>query len=156
MLFESDIRLYNTDSWAAGKNLLASFKQIKEGLRQGDVEGAIFDVEGDQAVMVGVIQTPPPKRQLIAIVISADCSGYNDVLCEIDISAHWNFRSHLLNTLAISLPPQWTKVTSVQEVVNGSFGVPAGVKVRVESERIVLTNIVLQTDITARIFVVSE
>ena len=156
-LFQSKVSLSQTDSnaWAAAGELLSNIKAVRDLIRVGDVEGAIFFKDDKNESLVSVIASEPGK--LLVVAINANAGGYNDLTCYLGIDAHWKFKPHTINNLAITLPGSGKAPTSVsvEEAVGGKLSPAKGVKQNLSGKQLTLSDIALGTENVARIFVLS-
>ena len=171
MLFQSNIdqkNIYDGTLWNDAANILSSFFVIRKDLRKGDIDGAIYTVEphddnADGGEIISIIRS---INVLIIIVINTDCYGYSDVLCYTHIEdAHWKWNQHLITNINITIPKDFRlngDTVMFEEIVNGTRmsstnGDLNGVTMDiVDNKYAVLSNILLQTDITTRIFVIPQ
>ena len=58
-------------------------------MRVADIEGATFTMDTDSSkVLVSVLRA---LDKLILVVVNFNASGYNDILCTVDLGTHWSF-----------------------------------------------------------------
>lgn len=156
-LFQSQISLYQTDidAWRAAGELLGNIKAVRELIREGDVDGAIFSKDDANRSLVSVIAVEP--RKLVVVAINTNANGYSDLTCYLGISNHWKFQPHTIGNLNITLPGTagTPSQTTVEEAVQGKIAPAQGLAQHVAGAKLVLSNIALGTENVARIFVVS-
>ena len=102
-LFQSDItqKSSNSDAWNDATYILSSFYEVREHLRIGDVEGA-FLINGDDLSKLEMVSVIRSDGVMIVIVISTNCSGYNQVLCT--GGTHWYWKNYVIDSIDIQLP----------------------------------------------------
>ncbi len=173
MLFQSNIeqkKIYDGNTWNDAANILSSFFVIREELRKGDIDGAIYTVtpHNDNADGGEIISIIRSIDMLIIIVINTDCYGYSDIICATHIEeAHWKWNQHIISNINITIPKDfrlnYENGVKFNEIVNGTImssnngGSLNGVTMEiVDNKYAILSDIVLQTDITTRIFAIPQ
>jgi len=116
--------------------------------------GAVFDKDdSDDESTVAVVRS---LDKLVVIVINTNVSGYNDLTCYAHISDHWNFKSHTISKLKITLPSDLQNLSKIQQVDSDGYGEAKDVDFEKKSGEVELKNIKLGEDPTCvRFFVIS-
>jgi hypothetical protein len=126
---------------------------MREDLRVGDIEGAIFtkDDSPDQST-VAVIRS---VDKLIIVAINTNADGYNDLLCEVHISDHWNIHGHTINNLIVQVP-EGMNLTKFEQAFSGSYGSPTHAHAQFGNGQVHITNIKLgESPSSVQFFVLS-
>lgn len=130
MLFQSDLKLKNEQSWVSGGNFLASVDYLSSFLRVADVEGAKFTTSTDLENKA-LIEVLADTESLLLVVINTDAYGYNDKTC-FATGKHWIFNEQVVDTISVVVPQDLSKLASkrecssvsqcfiVSEIVNGA------------------------------------
>ena len=156
-LFQTMVSLHTThgDAWNAASEMLSNIVAVRELLRVGDAEGAIFTKDdSDKESLVSIIAAPGKKLVVVAINLNAD--GYDGLVCYTGLKNHWKFHPHTIKNLNIQLPAQFSGASNitVDESTGGALK-PAGEKHSLKGGELTISGIELGTEVTARIFVVS-
>ena len=154
MLFQIDPS-YKGSSWLdAVSGVLKPLQLLGEEFRVGDIMGAVFDKDdSDDESTVAVVRS---LDKLVVIVINTNVSGYNDLTCYAHISDHWNFKSHTISKLKITLPSDLQNLSKIQQVDSDGYGEAKDVDFEKKSGEVELKNIKLGEDPTCvRFFVIS-
>lgn len=119
MLFQSDLELYDSNSWNSASNFLSSVSYMGEWLRVADPEGARFttDASSNSDAIVEVLRA---LTGLLLVVISTKASGYNDKTCVVS-GKHWTFEEQTISKTSIELPSDLVALAASNGETPSSF-----------------------------------
>ena len=112
-------------------------------------------MEGSRILKQVMVETILSPTQLLVAVINTNANGYNNLLCHVGTSKHWNFERHTINTLTLNFDatPQLQNVTNWREAIDGQLQPLAGVQIDGTANGVTLSNIALDNVLVARFLV---
>ena len=137
---------------------VSAIRTVRETVRLGDIGALGFSVSSvlNKQVMVETIVAPPPSDgapgQLLLAIVNTDATGYSNLLCHVDLSRHWKFKKHTIDTLTLHTAsmPQVAAVSNWREAVGDKIVPLAGVAVNATGADVVLSRIALDDQLVAR------
>ena len=128
-------------------------KRASERASDGTEVGA--GMEGSRILKQVMVETILSPTQLLVAVINTNANGYNNLLCHVGTSKHWNFERHTINTLTLNFDatPQLQNVTNWREAIDGQLQPLAGVQIDGTANGVTLSNIALDNVLVARFLV---
>ena len=97
-------------------------------LRTGDIDSFNFtssDKGSPIQLIASLTQVIRSLDTILIVVVSFNADGYDNLVCHVDVSDHWNFTDHTVAEISISVSADASvspaNVAAVQEVVNGQL-----------------------------------
>ena len=102
-----------------------------------------------------MVETVLSPTQLLLAIVNTDASGYNNLLCHVGVSTHWDFQRHTISALTLDFDatPQLRNVTNWREAVGGQLLPLAGVRIDRIANGVTFSNIALDNILVARFLV---
>ena len=138
------------------RTALAAVRAVGKIAVEGDVGGLAFTSSSalNKEVMIEAIRSP---EQLLLAIVNTDASGYSNLLCHTDVSKHWSFKKHTIETLTLDLAsaPDVAALSNWREPTgkDGELAPLSGVKVSTDGAKLKLEGIELDDDVPIRFLV---
>ena len=158
MFFETQATALAAEAPALVAQTVHAIRTVRETIRLGDIDALAFTVSStlNKQVMVETIVAPPATGgapgQLLLAIVNTDASGYSNLLCHVDLSRHWKFKKHTIDTLALhtSSMPQIASISNWREAIGDKIVPLTDVAVNATGADVVLSQIALDDQLVAR------
>eukprot|EP01084_Bolivina_argentea_P305414 527612_1 len=149
----------NGDAWKAAQSLMENIKYLEENnlLIEMAPHGANIDITAKVESLWSALRT---INTLIIVGINTNCNGYDLSQCKNDNIPHWTCETSTIDTVNITVPPDWQQMSnlqlSVMEIVNGKETKPEfNYNLMDNQTYLVFDKVALDADDTTKIFLVT-
>jgi len=123
---------------------------VRDTLRLGDVQSAIIhnsdggDPLTDAPSLVEVVRS---DTHILIVAVNTKASGYNSLLCHVDLDKHWKLHDHVVEQITLAFGPDVDTgsldPSQLVEVTKGEIQSATGVNATIHQGRLVLQQLKL-------------
>eukprot|EP00051_Salpingoeca_urceolata_P015270 m.197170 g.197170 ORF g.197170 m.197170 type:complete len:630 (+) comp18343_c0_seq3:60-1949(+) len=133
---------------------------VRQVLRTGDTDALplISSDTGDPIGKIDSLSTVIRNHEYILLVaVNTDASGYNNLLCHIDLTRHWKFSDHTIKSLRVSATADASFVgilpSHLLEAKHGGLEPATNVNLAVTNDTLEFSDLKFDADLPLRLFV---